>query len=278
MLRFAILVIALSAWGAPEFQPTFASEVNKPEESLILPLLKSACGDGVRTVTAKGQKALGCGDGSMDEILSSRKGQRRYPWMPYVLWEADGVIFGHFLSPTSEDAAVNCFACDGHAELYGGTVLLTKKSGEWEPVWYKAGIITRHCRRVSLATGRQILFCDETDGGMGHSIHGLYTVDFTNPKFAWHSVVLMADSYSGAMLGGVQKQSIERVAFEDAHGGGVLVRVYVQHGRIKLRPDYEGERLPIPKVSSYEVDFRLDGATFKVTPETTTAARLFGIP
>jgi hypothetical protein len=33
----------------------------------------------------------------MDEILASRKRQRRYPWMPYVLWEADGVIFGHFL-------------------------------------------------------------------------------------------------------------------------------------------------------------------------------------
>jgi hypothetical protein len=102
VLRFTILVVvALSAWGAPEFQPTFASEANKPEASLILPLLKTVCGDGVRTVTAKGQEALGCGDGSMDEILSSRKGQRRYPWMPSVLWEADGVIFGHFLSPGS---------------------------------------------------------------------------------------------------------------------------------------------------------------------------------
>jgi hypothetical protein len=111
---------------------------------------------------------------------------------------------------------------------------------------------------------------------MGHSIHGLYTVDFTNPKFAWHSVVLMADSYSGAMLGGVQKQSIERVAFEDAGRGRTLARVYARHGGIKVRPDYEGERLPTPEVFSYEIDFRLDEATFKVTPETATAARLFG--
>ncbi len=279
MLRFAwiILVVALSAWGETTLQPTFASDVNKPEKSLILPLLKAACGDGVRTVTAEGKKALGCGDGSMDEILASRKRGRRYPWMPYVLWEADGVIFGHFLSPTSEDAAVNCFACDGHAELYGGTVLLTKKSGEWEPVWYKAGVITRHCRRVSLATGRQILFCEETDGGMGHDIHGLYTVDFTNPKFAWNSVVLMADSYSEAMLGGVQKQSIDRVTFENADRGGIWVRVYARHGRVKLRSDYEAERLPVPKVASYEIDFRLVGASFKVTPEASTSAMLFGV-
>lgn len=278
VLRFAriIFVVVLPAWSAPKLQPTFASEVNTPEESIILPLLKAACGDGVRTVTAKGQKALGCGD-AMDEILASRKRPRRYPLMPYVLWEADGVIFGHFLSPTSEDAAVNCFACDGHAELYGGTLLLTKKSGEWEPVWYKAGVITRHCRRVSLATERQILFCEETDGGMGHRIHGLYTVDFTNPTFAWDSVVLMADSYSEVMLGGVQRQSIERVVFEDAAGGEVLVRVYAVHGRIKLRPDYEGKRLPVPKVSSHEIDFRLVGKTFKATPETAAVAKLFGV-
>jgi hypothetical protein len=276
-IGWIILVFASSGWGAPKLQPTFVSEVNTPDASIILPLLTAACGDGVRTVTAKGKTALGCGDGSMDEILASRKRGRRYPWMPYVLWQADGVIFGHFLSPTSEDAAVNCFACDGHAELYGGTLLLTKKSGEWEPVWYKAGVITRHCRRVSLATGRQILFCEETDGGMGHSIHGIYIVDFAKPRFAWDSVVLMADSYSDAMLGGVQKQSIDRVTFEDGDGGEVLIRVYARHGRVKLRPEQDGEHLPIPKLSSYEIDFRLNAGMFKVTNETAAAAKLFGL-
>lgn len=253
------------------------SEVRPPEESLLLPLLRAVCGDGVRTVTAEGQKALGCGAGSMDEILASRMGQRRHPWMPYVLWEADGVIFGHFLSPASEDAAVNCFACESHPALYGGTLLLTRKSGQWVPVWYKASVITRHCRRVALATGRQILVCEETDGGMGHSLHGLYTVNFTNPKFAWHSVVLRADTYGDAMLGGVQRQSIDRVAFDDAGPGEIRVRVYARHGRIHLGSEQEAERLPVPKVSSFEIDFRLVGDTFTVTPETASAARLFGV-
>jgi hypothetical protein len=197
--------------------------------------------------------------------------------MPYVLWEADGVIFGHFLSSTSEDAAVNCFGCDGHAELYGGTLLLTKKSGEWEPVWYKAGIITRHCRRVSLATGRQILFCEETDGGMGHSIHGLYTVDFTNPKFAWRSTVLMADSYSSLLIGGVQTQSIVTVLFDETEPTGLLLRVHVRHGHINLPPDYPNEQLPKPKVSNFEVDFRIEGDTFRVALETAAIGKLFGV-
>jgi len=271
------LVFALSSSAEDRFRPTFASEVGTPEQSVILPLLKAACGEGVRTVTARGRNAFGCGDGSMDEILASRHGTRRHPWMPYVLWEADGVIFGHFLSPTSQDAAINGFGGEGHPELYGGTLLLTKQAEAWKPVWYKAGVITRHCRRVSLATGRQILFCEETDGGMGQSIHGLYSVDLTNPRFVWHSVVLMADSYSSLMLGGVQAQSIDRVSFEQTEQSNLLVRVYARHGRIDLRPDYPNESLPIPKLSNYEVDFQLDGAVFKVTPETSASAKLFGV-
>lgn len=122
-LAFAILS---PASGVDRFQPTFRSEVSPPEEKIILPLLRAACGEGVRTVTAEGQTAFGCGDASMEEILASRHGQRRYPWMPYILWEVDGVIFGHFLSPTSEDVAISCTGCAGHPDLFGGTLLLTK--------------------------------------------------------------------------------------------------------------------------------------------------------
>jgi hypothetical protein len=217
----------------------------------------------------------------MEEILASRHRQRLYPWMPYVLWEADGILFGHFLSPTSEDAAINCYACEGHPNLWGGTLLLTKESGKWRPVWYKAGVITRHCRRISLATGRQILLCEATDGGMGHSSRGLYVVDFTRPEFAWRSVVLMADSYSSLWLGGVQSQFIDRVSFDETATGDPLVRVFARSGRIKLRPEdqagVDGESLPKPRISKYEIDFRLDGNKFKVTPETAAAGRLFGV-
>lgn len=278
-LAFAALLFVgtISANAADSLRPTFASEVGAPDEKILLPLLRVVCGEGVRTVTAEGGKALGCGDGSMDEILASRLRPRRYPWMPYALWQAGGVIFGHFLSPASEDAAIDCFGCEGHPSLFGGTLLLTKKLGEWKPVWYKAGIITRHCRRVSLSNGRQILFCEETDGGMGHNIHGLYTVEFTNPRFAWDSVVLMADSYSSLLIGGVQTQSIERVSFDQAADGGLLVRIYARHGRIDLSPDYPNGQLPKPKVSNYEVDFRLQGERLKVTPETASSAKLFGV-
>lgn len=278
--RLAVVALLL----APEFpseaadslKPSFASEVAAPDEKTVLPLLRAVCGDGVRMVRTDGRKAFGCGD-AMDEIIASRNRARRYPWTPYISWEAAGVIFGHFLSPTSEDVAINCNGCSSHPDLWGGTLLLTRKSGRWEPVWFKTGIITGNCRRVSLATGRQILFCEETDGGMGHRVHGLYTVDFKNPKFAWHSVVLMADSYSSIMNGGVQTQTIDRVTFDEKKRGDLLVRIYARHGRTDLRQDYKSKYLPEPKVANYVIEFRLDGKTFKVTPQSAVAARRFGV-
>jgi len=87
----------------------------------------------------------------------------------------------------------------------------------------------------------------------------------------------MADSYGSPMLGGVQTQGIDRVEFDGTAPGDLLVRVHARHGRISLRPDYPDERLPKPKVSNYEVDFRLEGEAFKVTPETAASAKLFRV-
>lgn len=285
MLRsyLAVALLTTSASrvnAADDFKPTFAYSALSRDPDVLLPALRAVCGEGVRTVTAQGGKAFGCGDGDMQEILQSRQRPRRYEWMPYVLWEADGVLFGHFLSPTSEDAVIPCVDCETHPALWGGSLLLTKQHGGWEPVWYRAGVVTRHCRKVSLETGRQILFCEEPDGGMGHSLHGLYLVDFTKPKFAWDSLVLLADTYGSYMLEGVQVQTVDRVQFDETAQTGVLVRVYGRHGRIGLPHDparWREGTLPKPKVSNYEIDFRLSGDVFKVTPGTAAAGRLFGV-
>ena len=274
-----LMTLASRINAADDFKPTFTYSALSRDPDVLLPLLRAVCGEGVRTVTAQGGKAFGCGDGDMQEILQSRHRPRRYEWMPYVLWEADGVLFGHFISPTSEDAVIPCVDCETHPALWGGSLLLTKQHGNWEPVWYKAGVVTRHCRKVSLETGRQILFCEEQDGGMGHSLHGLYLVDFTKPKFAWDNVVLLADTYGSYMLEAVQNQIIDRVQFYETQAG-LLLRVYGRHGRVGLPLDPTMGRegpLPKPKISNYESDFRLAGDVFKVTSGTAGAGRLFGV-
>jgi hypothetical protein len=110
---------------------------------------------------------------------------------------------------------------------------------------------------------------------MGHTFHLLYVVDLAKPRFAWSSVVLTGDTYGSSLLGGVQEQFIDRVSFEETPGNEFLVRVYARHGKIRLRRDDEPELLPKPRVPKYEIDLRLDGDAFKVTPETAAAGQLF---
>ncbi len=270
-----MLLGAISLQASDPLRPAFAYDVAPARAATVLPLLRAACGEGVRTVTHDGKPAIGCGAGDMEEILATRNQKRQYPWMPYVGWEADRVVFGRFLSPTSEDAAVSCHACSSHPSLFGGTLLLTRRSGKWEPVWYKDGVITRHCRRITLASGRQVLFCEVNDSGMGHRLHGLYLVDFTKPKFAWDSKVLMADKYGGPMYGAVQRQFIDRVSFEQSGRKGLLVRVSARHSRVNVRPNHGRKPLPVPRLSRYEIRYQLDGETLKATPDTAAAAKLF---
>jgi hypothetical protein len=138
----------------------------------------------------------------------------------------------------------------------------------------------RATARISFAAGRQILFCEETDGGMGHAFHFLYTVDLLNPIRAWDSTVFVADSYDSLLNGGVQKQYVDRVVFDQA-GAELTVRIFARHGGVKLRFE-DQERLdqegwPNPKVRAYRIDLRLEGERFKTVPETASSAKLFGI-
>ena len=48
----------------------------------------------------------------------------------------------------------------------------------------------------------------------------------------------------------------------------------MRHGRIALSPEHNDETLPKPRVSMFEIDFRLDGEVLIVTPETDAAAKL----
>jgi hypothetical protein len=115
-------------------------------------------------------------------------------------------------------------------------------------------VITRHCRRTPLADGREMLFCEDTDGGMGHAFHMLFAVDLLRPKHAWESVVLTADMFDSPMLG-AQTQFIDRVTFGEAGTARVLAR----------------------GPARYQIELRLVDGRWRATPETAAAAKLSGI-
>lgn len=235
---------------------------------MIRPLLEAACPGGVRAGTEKGRAVFGCGDVFYDEVpLRANKG---YPWRENVAWQADGVLFGHFLSASSEDAIVSGSGAETHPYLWGSTLLLTKSRGVWKPVWYKMGVITRHCRRTPSGDGREILFCEDSDGGMWHAFHMLFAVDLLRPKHAWESVVLVADTYASGMLGGAQTQFINWVTF----GETGTARVSARHAGVFFRT---GPQRPAGIPVRYQIDLRLVDGQWRATAETAAAAKLFGI-
>jgi len=120
-----------------------------------------------------------------------------------------GVIFGHFLSPDSEDAAVNGWSVETHPYHWGGTLLLTHASGKWRPVWYKSGLITRSCEKAGRPDRREILVCEWEDGGMGHRYHALNAIDLRSAS-AETSPLVSADSFDSDFCS-MQQQSLEAV-------------------------------------------------------------------
>ena len=97
-------------------------------------------------------------------------------------WALDAIVRGHFLSPTSGDAALSMSGCEPHSFNFGGTILITRKSGKWIELWYKGGVPTEKCHRGKLQSGREILVCLGEWGAQGGVSMELYLEDLLTPK------------------------------------------------------------------------------------------------
>jgi hypothetical protein len=184
--------------------------------------------------------------------------------------------------------------CEPHSENFGGTILLTRESGSWKKLWYKAGVETRQCHKVKQATGREILVCLGGYGGQGFVSTSLYVEDLTTPTPA-----LMANTQPdgnlfevednvatcGVYLGPdeppkpfpLQRAYLQRVIF-DAGPDGKLKRLSI-YGREGTRPmtpkdakDCINEHVAgaphkgldfTPQTKPFHVIFNFDGTRFK---------------
>ena len=127
----------------------------------------------------------------------------------------EGVLFGRCLSPTSEDAVVSGLSAETNPARWGGTLLLTRRDGRWIPLSYKSRVITHSCEKLGLPNGRDVLLCKDEDGGMGHWLHFLYLIDFTNPKESREIRLVTADSVGWLPDSCVvRRQNIEKVDWQ----------------------------------------------------------------
>ena len=92
-------------------------------------------------------------------------------------WELRTAIFGHFQSPTSEDALVSGFGCEPHSNLMSGAYLFTKQGSSWRKVRYTAAENADDCKKLPGSDGRDLLVCESSDMHQGVADWFLYLMD-----------------------------------------------------------------------------------------------------
>jgi hypothetical protein len=205
-----------------------------------------------------------------------------------------GVIRGHFLSPTSEDATLYMGGCESHQENYGGTLLLTQRSQQWKMLWYKAGVITSRCHKVPLRDRREILVCMDSWSITGGGLVGttLYTQDPLQPRrvgdfgvtegfFVLKETAYCCSNYDPSVGELFSWGSIERVDFgKNIAGGPPTISVTANFGEgawtaetIQHRSAVALERAA--PLKRYRIDFVFDGQDYKPTPASAATAKIF---
>jgi hypothetical protein len=217
-------------------------------------------------------------------------------------WALERVTRGHFISPTSDDAVVSMSGCEPHAANWGGSIMLTKRSNRWFTLWYKAGVETTQCHKVSLQSGREILVCMGTYGGQGATWTALYVEDLLKPT----PVLMSGDNreffsvFNNTVTCGwnfeneskpdpLTRAYVERVEFKTGdEAGPSSLSVTARFGKRTMKPEdvkacmdeknRKGPSSPsrvLPGTRRYHIDFIFDGHNCKVAPASVATARIF---
>ena len=155
---------------SPDSQTIFPSDNKTPQQAGAAELLEAVC-PGLVTKTGD----IGCKGDCPPE--SSFAGDT-------IRWTLGSVTFGHFLSPTSDDAVLWMEGCEPHSYNFGATILLTRKSQQWSKLWYKPGVQTARCHKLLRRDRREVLVCIGSEGGQGISVTSLYVEDFSIPSLS----------------------------------------------------------------------------------------------
>lgn len=192
------VVLALSFWpvlGAPlnpsewrYFSPSLSRKIRILQPGDADNLLAGFCQEPTHIIDGIG---LSCKTRQLGPNFSDVVDREFHP---------KGVIFGHFLSPASDDAAVSAWSAETHPYRWGGTLLLSRRAGAWVPIWYRSAVIIDACEKVALPDQRELLLCEDEDSGMGHALHYLYAVDLERPSDLEHSLLAKAESFKDTCI------------------------------------------------------------------------------
>jgi hypothetical protein len=165
------------------FSPILSSQVHTLGRAKADSMLEEFCRTPVQLVSGVGPT---CRTRRLGPAFADIIDRRFHP---------EAIIFGHFLGPDSDDAAVSGWSAETHPDLWGGALLLNRRADSWTPVSYRSGVIIDSCEKTALPDHREILLCEAENSGMGHAVHYLYTVDFEHPSRSDHGFLAKAESF-----------------------------------------------------------------------------------
>ncbi|MGO4879516.1 MAG: hypothetical protein ACLP59_01685 [Bryobacteraceae bacterium] len=189
-------------------------------------------------------------------------------------WDLRSIIFGHFLSPQSNDALVAGTGCEDHAHLMSGSYLFVKEDARWRKHWYTPGANANDCKKLTANDGRDLLVCHADDMHQGVADEFLYLMDpgkdparqeADSPLHLFFDVVDSLPSCSKLADGTLRRGELESVSFlPDAASGGMRIVVDARVGKATV-PDQAfekcvpGERRLQIETVPVRYEFRFDG-------------------
>lgn len=222
IVLFVVPVVRLDSHEWRWFKPSLKSQVQKLAAPEASRLLQDFCNAEIKPVAGIGLTCSVHVSGSaFADIVDSE-------------FHPEGAIFGHFLGPDSDDATVSGWSAETHPRHWGGTLLLTKQNAKWIPQWYKSALIVHSCEKMATPEKREILLCEDEDGGMGHQLHYLYAVDLKHPADLSENLLAEAESFSDGCI--VQQQVMDPVHWTDQNKAFSVVIRTTEWRRLSTAP------------------------------------------
>jgi len=203
-------------------------------------------------------------------------------------WWVSAVTRGHFLSATSDDAALAMAGCEPHAANFGGTVLLTRQGGRWTKRWYKSGVMTDECHKVAAPDGHDLLVCTGGWTGQGINAMSLFLMDLHAKDPSQEADYFFRAEDSMGACGGmdsanpepVVSASLDKVEFLSRKISGLpVISVTASYGKKPMKAgDWQAcmdGKMAAPAEKTYQIEYQFDGNVYKPAAASAAAAKLF---
>lgn len=268
MRRLSLIAALVLLASVISNQPIYAKNAVIPSETEALELLQGICG---KDNVFEEDNQLGCGGCPSFTKVPEPEADNGF-------FAIEKVVYGSFTESTVKEAVVDFFGCEGHANQYGGSVLVRRSSKGWSFISYFPGLRANNCLKFSSPNSRSSLVCKNRYMNHTGSWEWLSAIEFGKTKNR-ENVLLSVGSnvdsgrppYQEILILDWYAQDTNKDGFSD------LVAI-VREAKAKTEPrglecePYE-PCLPNPKI--HQLVFLFNGQSFRPTPQTAKLKQQF---